>query len=80
MLKDLVVEAETPLVWGTRDVQLHKWDELIVEKIIKYGDLFADIVLENGEILLWVPVASFSTLENRSNLQSRHNNPLVHRG
>jgi hypothetical protein len=60
MLKDVTVEVERPFR-GMTDTQLRRWDELSVDRIINYGN-FADIVLDNGETLLWVPVASFSTL------------------
>jgi arsenate reductase-like glutaredoxin family protein len=58
MLKDVIVEVERPFR-GMIDTQLHKWDELSVDRVINYGS-FADLILENGETLLWVPVASFS--------------------
>jgi len=60
MLKDVTVEVERPFQ-GITEVYLHRYDELSVDKIINYGS-FVDLVLENGETLLWVPVASFNTL------------------
>ena len=60
MLKDVTVEVERPFQ-GMTDTCLRKWDELSVDKVINYGS-FADLILENGETLLWVPVASFSAL------------------
>ena len=64
ILEDLSVEVEKPFARELEEIRLHKWDELFVEKIFTYGER-ADIVLENGNTLLWVPVASFSTVENK---------------
>lgn len=60
MLKDVTVEVERPFQ-GMTETMLRKWDEISADRIINYGS-FADIVMENGETLLWVPVASFSAL------------------
>jgi hypothetical protein len=59
VLKDIAVEVEKPFARGVEEIHLHRWDELFVERIMKHGD-HADIILENSNTLLWVPVAAFS--------------------
>lgn len=61
MLKDILVEVEKPRLQEIWDKQLIRWQELTVDKVTVNGTC-ADILLDSGDVLIGVPVTSFSTV------------------
>jgi hypothetical protein len=61
ILKDVLVEVEKPTLHEVWDKQLHRWEVFAADRVTVNGPL-ADIQLTNGDVLLNVPVESFSTV------------------